>query len=105
MKRASQPNASEREHIAKVSEFGCICCYIISGRQGTPAAIHHVYGSKRSLSMPEPHKQVLGLCGYHHQGVGEFKEGGYVHGRRREFEEMFGSQRFLLDMTLELIDS
>ncbi len=103
MKRASQPNASEREYMTKVAEFGCIACYIISGQHGTPSAIHHVHGSKRSLSMPEPHKQVLGLCGYHHQGVGEFKEGGYVHGKRREFEEMFGSQDSLIQMTQELV--
>jgi hypothetical protein len=103
MKRASQPNASEREYMNNVAEFGCICCYIISGQQGTPAAIHHVFGSRRSLSTPEPHKQVLGLCGYHHQGVGEFKEGGYVHGRKKEFEEMFGSQQSLIDMTRECI--
>jgi hypothetical protein len=87
----------------KVAEFGCICCYIISGHQGTPAAIHHVYGSKRSLSMPEPHKQVLGLCGWHHQGVGEEKPGGYVHGKLREFEESFGTQEYLLKLTLENI--
>lgn len=102
MKRASNPNSSEKEHMAKVAEFGCIACYLISGQQGTPAAIHHCYGSKRTEAMPEPHKHVLGLCGAHHQGT-EKKPGGYVHGRLAEFEEMFGSQESLIDLTEELI--
>ena len=102
MKRASSPNASEREHQAKVREIGCIACYLLSGQQGTPAAIHHVKGSRRTESNPEPHKQVIGLCGEHHQGTGK-KPGGYVHGRLAEFEEMFGSQESLIEMTEELI--
>jgi hypothetical protein len=102
MKRASNPNASEREHMSKVAELGCIACFLLSGQQGTPAAIHHVCGSRRTESNPEPHKQVIGLCGEHHQGTGT-KPGGYVHGRLAEFEEMFGSQESLIEMTEELL--
>jgi len=102
MKRSSQPNASEKAHMAKVAEFGCIACYILSGQQGTPAAIHHVFGSRRTEAMPDPHKHVLGLCGAHHQGT-EKKPGGYVHGKLIEFTETFGSQESLIDLTWELI--
>jgi len=102
MKRSSKPNASEREYMSRVAEFGCIACYLLSGQQGTPAAIHHVRGSVRTLSNPEPHKQILGLCGGHHQGT-EKKPGGYVHGRLAEFEEMFGSQQSLIEMTQDLV--
>ncbi len=86
MKRASYPNASEQEHMSKVVEFGCIACYLLSGEQGTPAAIHHVHGSVRTSDRPEPHKLVLGLCGAHHQGT-EKKPGGYIHGKLDEFKE------------------
>ena len=103
MKRASNPNASEKEHMQKVAELGCIACYVLSGVTGTPAAIHHDYGSRRTQEIPEPHKEVLGLCGAHHQGT-ESKPGGYVHGRLAEFEETFGSQEYLLDLTLEMIE-
>ena len=101
MKRASQPNASEREYMKRVSELGCCACFLLSGQWGTPAAIHHVKGSRRTESNREPHKEILGLCG-EHQGIGK-KPGGYVHGRLAEFEEMFGSQQSLIDMTREYV--
>ena len=102
MKRASQPNASEKQYMAKVAEFGCIACYLLSGQQGTPAAIHHVYGSRRTYDNPEPHKLILGLCGAHHQGT-EQKPGGYVHGKLAEFEDAFGGQESLIEITRELV--
>jgi len=98
MKRASSPSASEREYMAKVAEMGCIACFLLSGQWGTPAAIHHVKGSRRTESNPEPHKEVLALCGEHHQGTGK-KPGGYVHGRLAEFEHTFGCQESLINMT------
>jgi len=103
MKRSSQPNAKEKEHMNKVREFGCIACYLLSGVVGTPCSIHHVYGSVRSLSRPEPHLLVLGLCGAHHQGT-EKKPGGYVHGSLHEFEEAFGSQDSLIEKTRDIIN-
>lgn len=102
MKRASQPNASEREHMQKVSELGCVACYVLSGLWGTPSAIHHISGSRRTDVNPEPHKQVLGLCGAHHQGT-EKKPGGYVHGQLVKFESEIGTQEYLLQLTLEFI--
>jgi hypothetical protein len=102
MKRSSSPNQAEKEYMNKVAEFGCIACYLLSGNQGTPAAIHHVYGSVRTDERPEPHKLVLGLCGAHHQGT-EHKPGGYVHGKLAEFEDTFGAQDVLIEMTRELI--
>lgn len=103
MKRASQPNASEREHMRKVAELGCVACFILSDEWGTPAAIHHVSGSRRTESNPEPHKQVLGLCPSHHQGHEPKKPGGYVHGKLREFEDKFGTQAALIIMTGEYL--
>lgn len=102
MKRSSQPNASEKAYMQKVAEFGCIACYLWSGQEGTPAAIHHVYGSRRTVERPEPHKLVLGLCGAHHQGT-ESKPGGYVHGMLSAFEDQFGSQDDLISITKDLI--
>jgi len=102
MKRASQPNASEREHMQKVAELGCVACYVLSGMWGTPAAIHHISGSRRTAANPEPHKQVLGLCGAHHQGT-EKKPGGYVHGQLARFEDEIGTQEYLLQLTSEFI--
>ncbi len=99
MKRASSPNASEREYMQKVAELGCCACFLLSGQWGTPAAIHHVMGSRRTGVTPEPHKEVLGLCPSHHQGHDPKKAGGYVHGRLAEFEELFGSQLTLIEMT------
>jgi hypothetical protein len=102
MKRASNPNASEKEYMNKVAELGCCACFLLSGEWGTPAAIHHVKGSRRTGGNPEPHKEVLGLCGEHHQGTAK-KPGGYVHGRLADFEEMFGSQQSLIEMTREYL--
>ena len=104
MRRASQPNASEKEYMNKVAELGCIACYLLSGVVGTPAAIHHVDGSRRTLGRPEPHKHVLGLCAYHHQGIGPEKDGGYVHGRLAFFNNEFGTQDYLVQMTKEMIE-
>jgi hypothetical protein len=103
MKRSSTPNKSEKEYQDKVRDLGCVACYLLSGEWGTPAAIHHVKGSRRTESNPEPHKEVLGLCPSHHQGHPPKKPGGYVHGRLHDFEEMFGSQKSLIARTREYL--
>jgi hypothetical protein len=51
---------------------------------------------------PEPHKQVLALCGAHHQGT-EKKPGGYIHGQLTKFEAEIGSEQYLLQLTSEFI--
>ena len=85
---------TERNHLSKVAELGCIACTKL-GYYNTPAEIHHVkrFGQKRN------HFNVIPLCPHHHRTSKES-----VHLNPKWFAETFGSQEELLQEVNENIN-
>jgi hypothetical protein len=90
----SRMKKSEREHLRKVQELGCIAC-IRLGYYNTPAEIHHI----RKMGEPRNHMKVIPLCPHHHRTSLES-----YHLNPKWFEGTFGTQQELLEETLRLID-
>jgi len=82
---------SEREHLARVAEMGCIIC-------GSPAEIHHVRAGM-GMGQRNDHFNVIPLCPNHH------RNGGYgvaFHAGKKGFEAKYGTEAELLE-TVRLI--
>lgn len=76
--------ASEKEHMRRVAELGCIVC-------GNEATIHHC---GTYMGGGRDHMRVIPLCWYHHQGP----EG--IDGKRmgkRVWESKYGTEESLLE--------
>ncbi len=80
-------------------EIGCIVCRREQGGW-TPAEIHHLKGSPYSgMGMKAKDHHTIPLCPAHHRH-GPL---GFHHVGKREWEDRYGSQSFLLAATNELI--
>lgn len=94
------PTKAEKEWMRDITELGCIVCRI-QGRGHVPAAVHHILlGGQRT-----DHFQTIPLCDPgHHQGAP--KSSGEVsrHPNRARFEERYGTEQFLLDLTRQCVD-
>lgn len=83
---------SEKEHLNKVAELGCVACFVKFGGWGTPAEIHHV---RATAGMGQRSKSVIGLCHPHH------RTGGYgeaFHSGSKAFEKAYGTELELLEL-------
>ena len=99
MKGRSRTVAEKRFHDLLCREIGCIACRL-DGRRNVPAGIHHIDGRTK----PWAHWYVLPLCNPgHHQDDGTTGAIA-VHPHKAQFEEMFGKQRDLLRMCLNLLE-
>lgn len=87
---------SEQAHQSAVADLGCIACRI-DGICTPWVSIHHVEGRTK----PGCEMKVLALCGPHHQTGGE--EAPAIHPWRRRFEQKYGTQKALLEMTENLL--
>ncbi len=85
-------NASDRAHMDRVAEIGCIVCYNL-GRGYVPAEIHHLKvnplsGLHLGLGQRASHKHTIPLCLDHHRGP--FGTG--YHGGPWEFANRYGTE-------------
>jgi len=90
---------SEREHYAKLFDFGCVACYML-GHSGVPCQIHHKragQGRKRAGYM-----DAIGLCPDHHVGH-RHPEIASIHLDKNNFIEQFGTEQELIDYVLSKI--
>ena len=98
------PTAAEKKRMAAIAEMGCIVCRKYFG-VFTEAAVHHLVDGYR-----RGHMFTIPLCGHHHQGIppGTFTAkqarkalGPRFHGEGVEFEQQFGTEEYLLELTNE----
>lgn len=93
----AKATASEKRHMTKVAEIGCIICLLFLDEE-TPATIHHV---REGLGLAQRnHRKVIGLCPQHHQHGGE---GVAIHANQKAFEANFGTEQSLLAEVEKLI--
>jgi len=90
---------SEKEHLSKVVELGCIACRVI-GYADTPAEIHHCR-TGQGLSQRADHFHVLPLCPHHHR-TGPYGEA--LHAGRQKWEHKFGTEIDLLEIVNQMVD-
>ena len=92
---------TKKERFNAIIELGCIVCrefyYVF-----TLASIHHLTGLKyRSGGKRASDDDTIGLCPGHHQ-YGSYDHPS-IHSHPKRFEELFGTQEELLNITNELI--
>lgn len=88
----------EKQHMDKVARLGCIICR----KEGNPlvaAELHHIR-EMTGMGRRASHLEVIPLCPRHHR-IG--KES--FHYSSRNFSKKWGSQRDLLNETLQLLES
>lgn len=90
---------SEKEHLNKLSDMGCIVCRNV-GYGDSPAEIHHLRkgcGAGQRAS----NYRAIPLCPQHH------RLGGYgvaIHAGQKEWEKNFGTEEQLLEQALKEIE-
>jgi hypothetical protein len=90
----------EKIHYCVLADLGCVVCANL-GHGYSPAEIHHIRhgagaGQKTHWSKAIP------LCPAHH------RNGGYgiaLHAGQKEFERLYGSEEFLLELTQRRISN
>lgn len=91
---------TERQHLNKVAELGCIACYL-QGTPGTWAEIHHPRAGT-GLGKRASHFDAIPLCPIHHRGTAGLSVPS-IHGSKNAFIETFGTEAELLELTKTLI--
>ncbi len=86
MQNKRHTTESEKRHMSKVAELGCI------NHPGTPAEVHHA-----TISVPRDNALVIPLCYECHRG--EFS----IHNAKREFEAVYGTELQLLAKTNRML--
>ena len=98
MSKKKAPTKDEDAHIKKVLSMGCIVCVNLEYGE-TPAVPHHI--GNGATGMKATNYEVIPLCPEHHT------QGGYgvaVHQGRVQWETNFGTEKELLEQTLEWLD-
>lgn len=101
--KGRNPTRSEKYyHTALVENIGCAVCYFHHGEYNDYVSIHHIDGRTK----PDAHKNVIPLCGPHHQErSGDFKKGIFaVHPHRARFKKEYGSELELKRKCDELLN-
>ena len=95
----SNPTKQEKEYWDRIASLGCICCRI-DGRFNPLVSIHHIEGRTKKGC----HRKVLALCAGHHQdGTGNDRTMIAVHPWKARFEDRYGTQEQLMEMTNHLL--
>lgn len=90
--KGRQPTKAERRLWAAMAALGCCACRK-DGIFNSLVSIHHIDGRTK----PDAHKQVLPLCGPHHQHDDTDQAGRIgVHPYKARFEAKYGTQAELL---------
>ena len=93
-----KPNNLELKRFQKIIDLNCIVCRLFLGKE-TPPQIHHIEGSVKEGA----HLKTIGLCFYHHMEGGNKQEYVSRHPHKAEFENRYGSEYKLLEITNNLI--
>lgn len=91
-------NKAESKHYDRLFQLGCIVC-LQQGFGYTAPHIHHIrHGA--GMGQKSNWQDAIPLCPQHHQ------HGGYgvaLHAGQKEFERLYGSEQYLLELTTKLL--
>jgi len=85
MKKAA--TKAEKDHMGRVAGLGCLVC-------GMPAEVHHIRDGV-GMSQRSSNYLTVPLCYEHHRGSLS------IHGSKRTFEGLYGSEMDLLAETIK----
>lgn len=88
--------AAESRHMDAVARLGCVVCYKM-GYEDSPAELHHIK-EQTGIGLRSSNYEVIPLCPMHHRS----SEAAY-HSSPATFTNKWGSQRSLLEFTLDLL--
>lgn len=97
----SLPNPTKAEALRHdlIREGGCICCWIYAELH-TPCEVHHLTVGGKHGAPRRGHAFTLGICVWHHRGVGSTSliasVGPSYHHTPRKFREVFGNDDELM---------
>lgn len=97
MKGRTPTTREKTWHDQLAQHVGCLPCLQDNGVRNTWVSIHHIDGRTK----PDAHWQVLPLCGGHHQEGRGLPGQLAVHGHKRRFETMYGTQQEQLTRAAE----
>ena len=102
--KGRSPTVSERLHMSKVADLGCIVCRN-NGLGFVPAEIHHIEGKTKKAKgdFKGSHFYVLPLCYEHHRG-GRGEEPISRHPWKKRFEKAYGTESELLAMVEKYLE-
>ncbi|MBF4177259.1 Ref family recombination enhancement nuclease [Lelliottia nimipressuralis] len=95
---AKRQNKAEKAHTDKVAQLGCVACYVMSGKWGTPGQIHHPRAGQ-GMGQRSGWFKVICLCVNHHTNSGNGKLA--IHSGYESFTSMYGNEEELLNLTLD----
>ena len=90
-KRREEMKKKDKERFEKLKQIGCIAC----AQKGffNEAIVHHIR-KFTGLALRPPHDKTIPLCPEHHNMGNES-----IHLNKKKFEELFGTELYLLDQT------
>lgn len=91
--KGTTPTSAEKELHDRLAQLGCICCRQ-EGIFNPVVSIHHCNGRTKT----DCHRDVLPLCGPHHQKLD--KNVLAVHGNKRAWEAKYGKQIDLVEQIM-----
>ena len=91
-------NKSDRTHLSRVADIGCIACINI-GYQDTPAEIHHIRAGQ-GMGQRSKHKKAIPLCPTHHRTGGH---GVAFHAGKETWQRQHGTESELLEQVSQLL--
>lgn len=101
---AKRQTRSERAHVSRVAELGCVACYVQAGVWGTPGEIHHTR-TNCGAGQRSGWFEVICLCRGHHREDDKAANKIAIHGNtgNKKFTAIYGTERELLKLTLSNI--
>lgn len=92
------PTKADRRRFIAIQFIGCVACRQ-HGIYNTPPDVHHLTEGGRRRG----HRYTIGLCPWHHRGVGAGQGVSLAHGSR-PFHELYGTDAELLAEQDRLIE-
>lgn len=92
--------ASDKRHLDKVAQIGCIVCMNM-GHPDTPASIHHIRTGV-GMGRRAPHTQTIPLCPFHHQTGGY---GNAYHAGAKIWQDNYGTELELLEQVHGILNA
>jgi hypothetical protein len=90
-RKREEMKKKDKERFEKLKQIGCIAC----SQKGffKEAIVHHIR-KFTGLALRPPHDKTIPLCPEHHNMGNES-----IHLNKKKFEELFGTELYLLDQT------
>lgn len=88
----------EKQWMDAIVRLGCICCRL-TGKGVSPAEVHHLLSGGRRMG----HLWSIPLCFLHHRSGRDDARVVSRDQNQKRFEARYGSERFLLVKTRELV--